>query len=109
MNKFDLYDDIALNLPPIDSNQHEMDWVLIHDGNNLRENTLKDVLAKFSDFSDIYIIVHSNPGIAKKIKFENVIESISKYILNTEIQISDLKFSTFVSILKIGVAASCKY
>lgn len=104
MNNMNLYDEIAINFPPIWPEDH--DWVNIHDGENLKIDVINNLINKNIATQEVYIIVHSNPGIAKKIPMENAIEVISKYILDAEIQVTDLNFKSFVSILNNGVATS---
>ena len=109
MNNIDLFDEIALNFPPTWPIDPKLEWILIHDGKQLKTNNINELLEKFIDTSEGYVLVQSEPGIAKKINVEQAIEIISKHVLNEVMQISNSNFTSFVMILKIGVAAGCTY
>lgn len=109
MNNTDLFDEVAINFPPTWPIDPKLEWVLIHDGKQIKTNNINLLLEQFINTTEGIVVVHSEPGIAKKVKIQNVIEAISKHMLNEVIQIANLELNSFITILKTGVAAGCKY
>ena len=96
------YDEIVLNFPAVWPEDHE--WINVHDGQAIKENIITDLIARYIDEPEALVIVHLEPGIGAKLQTEDVLTFISPYILDSEIQVSNPQYNSFLAILKIGVA-----
>lgn len=54
----------------------------------------------------VVVLVHSEPGVAAAIPIEAAANYIGPHVLKHEVQVSDPRFTRFVSISKSGVATS---
>jgi len=79
-----------------------------HDGNAPRLEVLAALLAKNIRGEGAIAVVHSEPGVAAELHVGDVVDFIAPYVLQAEIQVTDLSSGSFVAVLINGVATGCR-
>ncbi len=96
------YDEIAINFSPVWPEDHE--WVNIHDGKEVKKKVVENLVDKYIDTTEANIVVHSESCIGVKLSTVDIVNFISDHIFHGEIQVANLQFTSFIAILKNGVA-----
>jgi hypothetical protein len=104
MSETELYESIVTEFPSIWPVQPEWDWANLHDGNLPLLRVIDEMLARYIETPEVFVVVHAEPGVAYHTTRENAVDYIAAHLLKFEIQVADLKFSKFISVSKIGVA-----
>lgn len=103
MDQFELYDDVVLSFPAIWPSSPDWTWVNVRDGRWVKTGALADLLISL-DSPSVVLLIHSAPGTAVRLPMERALEFMAEAILKHEIQVSNLRFTRFVSVSRGGLA-----
>ena len=62
MDKFELYDEVALDFPAMWPKLPQSNWVNIHDGQLIKLDVLAELLSSAINSIEVIVVVHSSPG-----------------------------------------------
>lgn len=104
MNKFELYDEVAIDFPAMWPMSPHLKWVNIHDGQLIKANLLAELLSSAMKSMEVIVVVHSCPGEATRLPIESAPAFLARFILLHDVQVSDAQLTRFVSVSRLGVA-----
>jgi len=102
MNPVELYEQIAIDFPPVWPEDHS--WVNAHDGNSPKLDVLTNLLVQNIRSERVIAVVHSEPGVAAELPIGDIVDFIAPYVLQAEIQVTDPSRTSYVAVLTNGVA-----
>jgi hypothetical protein len=79
-------------------------WVNVHDGREPMGEVVSALLKQHVASESVVVLVHSEPGVAVAMPIEAAANYIGPNVLKHEVQVSDPRFTRFLSINKSGVA-----
>jgi hypothetical protein len=106
MTPEDLYDDLAIQFPPLWPQSPEWSWVNVHDGQKPRIEVLSELLARAFASAEVIVLVRSTPGIAIRMPRVAAAEYAAQFLLLHEVQIANPELDRFVSVASNGAATS---
>ena len=104
MTPTDLYDQVAIEFPPVWPQNPEWVWINVHDGKAAKPTAISEVLERYISSSEVVVVVHSEPGAGVVLPRERAVAYIAEHVLRHEIQASDPQFTCFVAVSRAGVA-----
>ena len=102
MKPTEVYDEVAMEFPPVHPEDHE--WVNVHDGQAPKLDVISNLVERCISSSEVVVIVHAEPGIGAVLPKSSTASFIAGHVLEHEIQMSDPLYSCFVAVSRYGVA-----
>ena len=103
MDHREVYERVAIEFPAVWPEDHS--WVNVHDGQAVRVEELKSLLAANIPGDHAVVVVRSEPGIGAELRIGDVVSFIAPHVLRAEILVADPAFESFVAVLINGVAS----
>ena len=109
MSPNELYDEVLLEFPSVWPQDPSLPWESLYAGESASIERISNLLARYIDSSEVFILVHSSPGIGVIMHRDAAPIFISDFFLKADIQVSDKQYQCFVEISRVGVGAGwCK-
>ena len=103
MDPLEVYERVAIEFPAVWPEDHS--WVNVHDGQVVRVEDLKSLLAANIRGHHAVVVVRSEPGIGAELPIDDVVSFIAPHVLQAEILVADPAFESFAAVLINGVAS----
>ena len=106
MNGAELYDELACSFPALWPKSPTWTWINVHDGQNPNVQAISQLVDRTLANSEVIVLVHSEPGIASRLRREDAARYVAQFVLKHEVQVSDSDLNRFVSVSLEGLATN---
>jgi hypothetical protein len=79
-------------------------WENVHDGKHAKLDAISRLLKRHIDAAEVVVLVQGDPCLGAVLPQAEAPDYIGSHILEGDIQISDIRFQSFVFISRCGVA-----
>lgn len=106
MNGSELYEELAVSFPALWPQSPKWSWINVHDGQNPIVQAISQLINRTLAASEVIVLVHSEPGMASRLRREDAASYVAQYVLKHEVQVSDSDLNRFVSVSLQGLATN---